>query len=119
VQFGGKAVDAKSWGNKRIEMWAGMRQWLPGACIDDDQDLRTDLTAPEYHHHGRTDALVLESKEDMAKRGLASTDDGDALALTFANPVATTIQKAIGSARSKATKDYNPLVDRLRRARSR
>jgi hypothetical protein len=31
---------------------------------------------------------VLESKEDMAKGGLASPDDGDALALTFAWAVA-------------------------------
>jgi len=31
---------------------------------------------------------VLEAKEQMKKRGLASPDDGDALALTFAMPVA-------------------------------
>ena len=31
---------------------------------------------------------VLESKTDMQKRGQASPDDGDALALTFARPVA-------------------------------
>jgi hypothetical protein len=31
--------------------------------------------------------LVLESKADMQKRGQASPDDGDALALTFAQPV--------------------------------
>jgi hypothetical protein len=32
--------------------------------------------------------LVLESKADMQKRGQASPDDGDALALTFAQRVA-------------------------------
>jgi phage terminase large subunit len=32
--------------------------------------------------------LVLESKADMQKRGQASPDDGDALALTFAQEVA-------------------------------
>jgi hypothetical protein len=31
--------------------------------------------------------LVLESKADMQKRGQDSPDDGDALALTFAQPV--------------------------------
>jgi hypothetical protein len=31
---------------------------------------------------------VLESKADMQKRSQASPDDGDALALTFAQPVA-------------------------------
>jgi phage terminase large subunit len=34
--------------------------------------------------------LVLESKADMQKRGQASPDDGDALALTFAQAVAPT-----------------------------
>jgi hypothetical protein len=35
-----------------------------------------------------TQCAVLESKADMQKRGEASPDDGDALALTFAQPVA-------------------------------
>jgi hypothetical protein len=34
-----------------------------------------------------TQCAVLESKVDMQKRGQASPDDGDALALTFAQPV--------------------------------
>jgi hypothetical protein len=34
--------------------------------------------------------IKLESKESMKKRGLASPDDGDALALTFAEPVSRT-----------------------------
>jgi hypothetical protein len=36
----------------------------------------------------RRRAWWLESKADMQKRGQASPDDGDALALTFAQPVA-------------------------------
>ena len=43
-------------------------------------------TGPGYHHD-KSDRLVLESKEDMERRGLASPDDGDALALTFAAAV--------------------------------
>jgi hypothetical protein len=35
-----------------------------------------------------TQCVVLESKADMQKRGQPSPDDGDALALTFAQPVA-------------------------------
>ena len=46
-----------------------------------------DLAGPGYHIN-RSDLLVLESKTDMQKRGQASPDDGDALALTFARPVA-------------------------------
>jgi hypothetical protein len=34
-----------------------------------------------------TRCAVLESKADMQRRGQASPDDGDALALTFAQPV--------------------------------
>jgi hypothetical protein len=35
-----------------------------------------------------SDAILLERKDDMRRRGLASPDDGDALAFTFAYPVA-------------------------------
>jgi hypothetical protein len=42
---------------------------------------------PGYHII-RSNLLVLESKADMQKRGQASPDDGDALALTFAQPMA-------------------------------
>lgn len=41
----------------------------------------------EYGYDG-SDALLLERKDDMRRRGLASSGDGDALALTFARPVA-------------------------------
>jgi hypothetical protein len=40
------------------------------------------------YHINRSNLLVLESKADMQKRGQASPDDGAALALTFAQPVA-------------------------------
>ena len=49
-----------------------------------------DLTGPGYRHDKR-DRLVLESKEDMKKRGVDSPDDRDALALTFAQPVLAAI----------------------------
>jgi len=40
------------------------------------------------YHINRSKLLVLESKADMQKRGQACPDDGDALALTFAQAVA-------------------------------
>jgi len=55
-----------------------------------DQDRREDgdgSSGPGYHIN-RSNLLVLESKADMQKRGQASPDDGDALALTFAQTVA-------------------------------
>ena len=63
--------------------------WLAGGTIPDDRELLADLTGFEYGdalREGR-DAIILEKKEDMKKRGLASPDLADALALTFANPV--------------------------------
>jgi hypothetical protein len=40
------------------------------------------------NRYDASDAILLERKDDMKRRGLASPDDGDALALTFAYPVA-------------------------------
>ena len=48
--------------------------------------MATDLAGPGYHIN-RSNLLVLESKADMQKRGQASPDDRDALALTFAQAV--------------------------------
>jgi hypothetical protein len=71
--------------NKRAEMWGRMRDWLEGADIPDDQDLVSDLIGPEYGYDNKM-RIQLEKKEDMKKRGLASPDAGDAIALTFAYP---------------------------------
>jgi hypothetical protein len=113
VQFGGAANDPRKWGNKRAEMWGIMRDWLGNGSIDKDQTLYDDLIAPEYFYQQKTDALILESKEEMKKRGLASPDDGDALALTFAQQVARTdmptgLNRA-GRPRIAAGTEYNVL----------
>ncbi len=73
--------------NKRAQMWGDMKTWLKEGCIPPDNDLKDDLVAPEYHHNLKGQ-ILLEKKEDMRKRGLHSPDDADALALTFAFPVA-------------------------------
>lgn len=85
VKFGNRSPDAK-YDNMRAFIWAKMRDWLPRGIIDKSSTLETDLTGPGYSHSKR-DKLVLESKESMKKRGAASPDHGDALALTFAAPV--------------------------------
>ncbi|ODP39266.1 terminase [Sphingomonas turrisvirgatae] len=72
--------------NKRAEIWTSMRAWLKGGCIPDEQQLEDDLTGPEYAFNA-DQAIQLEKKEHMKKRGLASPDDADALAVTFAEPV--------------------------------
>jgi hypothetical protein len=86
VRFGSESPDRHQ-ANLRAHMWAKLKDWLLIGAIDQkDARLEADLTGPGYHIN-RQDKLVLESKEDMAKRGVASPDDGDALALTFAMPI--------------------------------
>jgi hypothetical protein len=93
VWFGGKGREAE-WAagvrvktaNKRSEMWASMRSWLAGGAIPDEQQIEDDLTGVEYGFDANQ-AIELEKKKHMKARGLASPDDGDALACTFAEPV--------------------------------
>jgi hypothetical protein len=86
VQFGAESPDPK-YANMRAFMWGKGRDWLRNrGAIDDAPVLETDLTGPGYFHD-RQDRVVLESKEKMKARSLASPDDGDALMLTFAAPV--------------------------------
>ena len=86
VNFGGAATNEK-YANKRTEMWCLMKEWLEqGGVLPDNSDLRDDLIGPQYSFT-TTGKIQLERKEDMKKRGLASPDLADALALTFAYPV--------------------------------
>jgi hypothetical protein len=107
VQFGGKANNPRKYANKRAEMWGEMREWLQTGCLDRDEALATDLTAVEYGFRP-DDSILLESKESMKKRGLASPDDGDALALTFAQHVDEYIPQEAEHHHSRR-RDYNPL----------
>jgi len=87
VNFGAASPDPHQ-ANMRAYMWNLAKEWLPhGAISADDEKLALDLGSPGAHIRNNGQ-LVLESKERMQKRGLASPDDGDALALTFAKPVA-------------------------------
>lgn len=86
VQFGARALDPRKWANRRAEIWGAMREWLVGGAIPRDELLTTDLTSVEYGYNA-ADAVLLEKKESMKARGLASPDSADALAITFAVPV--------------------------------
>ena len=88
VDFGGSCRDRAKYVNRRAEMWATMGEWLPRGAIPDDDELAQDLVAPEYSYHPTDGRLILESKDSMERRGIASPDEGDALALTFAERVA-------------------------------
>lgn len=91
IQFGGRCPDDKHYANMRSWMWSRMKDWLPHGAIPKDSDLEADLTGPGWKPD-KQDRVVLESKEDMKKRGLSSPDFADALALTFAQNVLPAVE---------------------------
>ncbi len=105
VNGGGRAADDIAYFNLRAEMWGKMRAWLATGALPEDSELTADLAAPEYGFDARN-RLQLERKEDMKKRGLASPDSADALALTFAAPVRAQAHEAARMPRTQA--DYDP-----------
>ena len=88
VQMGSTPNDLDMYQNKRAELWAMLREWLGTGAIPNDGDLQTDLISPEYKYHPTSNRIQLESKDQMKQRGLASPDHAEALAMTFAVPVA-------------------------------
>jgi hypothetical protein len=108
VNFGSKSESA-TYNNKRAQMWGNMRDWLEGGSIPDDRDLMDDLTGLEYSFTP-SNKIQLEKKEDMKRRGLSSPDCGDALALSFAYPVAPRGLGINKNAMANKRRDYNPLA---------
>jgi hypothetical protein len=89
VNFGEQAYDQRKYADRRAEMWGGMRDWLQtpgGVLIPADDGLSADMIGPQYSYDSLS-RTRLESKQAMRKRGVSSPDAGDALALTFAEPV--------------------------------
>ena len=74
----------------RDYMWFRMKEWLLVGSIDVNPRLESDLIGPGIRNDSRQ-RVWLESKDDMKKRGLNSPDEGDALALTFAQPIAAAV----------------------------
>ena len=121
VNFGGKADrytmggDLPLVADKAAEIWASMRLWLKTGAIEKDPELKAELTGRQYGFDTHN-AIRLERKEDMKKRGLASPDVADGLALTFAYPVAdlpsdTRFDLHGGVSAPMLESDYDPHAD--------
>ncbi len=87
VNSGSSPIDGNKYKNKRAEMWGEMKNWLaePPIQIPNSDSLHSDLCGIKYKFDSNS-RLVMESKEEMKKRGIRSCDEADALALTFALP---------------------------------
>lgn len=110
VQAGASPKDTDAYANLRVEMWANMREWLLTGSIPQQDELFTDLISPEYAYHPVSNKTMLESKEAMKKRGLASPDLAEALALTFSHPVARVDARSSRNnphARSRVARDVD------------
>lgn len=70
--------------NTRAFMWGEMKEWMKGASIPMDNELKAELTSIRYGYRGGS--ILLESKDDMRKRGVKSPNKADSLAMTFADP---------------------------------
>ena len=86
VDFGGKATNPR-YRNKRTEMADLAREFLmTDGCIPYHPELVHDIAAMTYSYTA-SNQMLLESKDDMRKRGLKSPDVGDSFFCTFHSPV--------------------------------
>lgn len=85
-------------------MWSQMKDWLLVGAIDKSPRLESDLTGPGLRED-ISQRIWLESKKEMRARDIPSPDEGDALALTFAQIVKVpgTRKGASGWARESQT----------------
>jgi hypothetical protein len=113
IPFGGKATKPEQYINRRTEMWWLMKQWIEeGGAIPNDTALKQELATPIYWYDN-VGRRVLESKDQIKKRlqGAGSPDLADALALTFALPVAKKEMEDIYIKRRKVStgkEEYDP-----------
>ncbi len=79
--------------------------------LPDNGDLAAELISVEFGYKpvSGVDSILLEKKADMKKRGLASPDMADALALTFAYPVIPSDHTPQFTNKPQHQADYNPL----------
>lgn len=74
--------------NKRAEMWWEMKEYIEGGCeLPKDKRLKEELTCIEYDFTDKG-RIRLDRKEDIADQYGFSPDRADALAMTFAYPMA-------------------------------
>lgn len=89
VKFGaGPQTKDGEFATHAAELWGRMKAWLPGGMLEGDDgskgSLSHQLTDRGWKWSGREEnKKILETKEDLQKRGVKSPDDADALACTF------------------------------------
>lgn len=111
VNFGEAALDPEAYLNRRAEMHWLMKEWLEetgGVNIPDDDNMQADLLASVIKANDSLQRRQLHSKEWMRSKGIRSPNLADALALTFALPVAT-LDSRVPHPASHRANDFDPL----------
>ena len=100
-----------AYANHRAEIWGTMRDWLKRGALPhvDGYDLLEELTAPSYFLTAK-EAIQLESKVEMRRRGVASPNIADALATTFSEPVFGPRELTGADTTLTTVPDYNPFA---------
>lgn len=86
MQAGQAAKNSERFLNARAEWYWGLRERFESSDIDldDDEELAFQLSNIKYKPNSRGQ-IVIESKEDMKKRGLKSPDKADMIMMLFAD----------------------------------
>jgi hypothetical protein len=83
--------------NRRAELYVNLKKALEGRLsLPDSTSLQGDLTSVGYKFTS-DGKLLLESKEDMRRRGVPSPDEGDAVALCFTEPNGSPVPHSIAT----------------------
>ena len=89
VNFGSTPFEPKKYKNKRAEMWGELNLWLRDEHLQvelpDSDSLHADLCV-SFYSRDSMDRIVLWAKDKIKAECGFSPDEGDALALTFAEP---------------------------------
>ncbi len=116
IGFAEAANEGTRYFNRRAEMYFGLAEWIRkgGALPPQAPELITVLPQITYTFKG--DRLLLEPKELVeAKIGTGNgLDESDALALTFASPVAPRMTRSPFSGNRQRDDRYDPYSEFLR-----
>jgi len=90
IYFGSTPLNTEKYKNKRCEMWGELNLWLKDENLEvelpDSDTLQADLCASPYDRDSH-DRICLWKKDRIKSKYGFSPDEGDAAALTFAEPV--------------------------------
>lgn len=87
--------------NVRSQLWGEMKNWLmTGASLPYMPDLRDQLVGMTYGYNQKMQ-LMLTSKKDLKKKGMASPDIADAVALTFGDEAYAQYSTTMGKAKAR------------------